>query len=64
MINLVSYNVSYGDRFINNRTDEIKVHYAVDFENEKKIRVYLGDYIFNTESQFQNLNLKKGTVKV
>lgn len=60
MINLVSYNVSYGDRFNNNRTDEIKVHYNVNFENEKKVRVYLGDYIFNVERQNQTLNLKKG----
>jgi len=61
MINLISYNVSYGDRFINNRTDEIKVHYNVNFENEKKIRIYLVDYIFNVEKQHQTLNLKKGS---
>jgi hypothetical protein len=60
MINLISYNVSYGDRFINNRTDEIKVYYNVDFENEKQVTVYLSDYVFNTEKQHQELNLKKG----
>lgn len=60
MINLVSYNVIYGDRFNNNRTDEIRVNYNVDFENEKQVTVYLGDYIFNTEKQHQTLNLKKG----
>lgn len=60
MINLVSYNVSHGDRVKNNRTDIIKVHYDVNFENEKKVKVYLGDYIFNTEKQYQILNLKKG----
>ena len=60
MINLVSYNVTYGDRFINDRTDYIKVQYTVNFENEKKVRVYLGDYIFNTESQYQDLTLKNG----
>jgi len=60
MINLVSYNISYGNRFNNNRSDEIIVHYNVEFENEKKVRVYLSDYIFNTEKQYQKLNLKKG----
>jgi len=27
---------------------------------KKKVRVYLGDYIFNTEKQYQDLTLKKG----
>jgi len=60
MINLVSYNITYGNRFNNDRTDYIKVHYTVNFENEKKVRVYLGDYIFNTESQYQDLTFKNG----
>jgi hypothetical protein len=59
MINLISYNVSYGDRFNNNRVDIIKVHYTSNFKNEKKVRVCLTDYIFNTESQYQDLTLKK-----
>ena len=60
-INLLSYNITYGNRFNNDRVDSIKIHYSSNFETKKRIKVYLGDYIFNTESQHQTIEVHKGT---
>ena len=60
MIDLISYNVTYGDRFNNDRTDNIKIHYKSYLEKGTKVRIYLEDDIFNTESQYQDLNLGTG----
>lgn len=60
MINLISYNITYGDRFNNDRTDSLKVHYECNFDEPTQVKVYLGDSIFNTESQVQELTLQKG----
>jgi len=60
MIDLISYNVTYGDRFNNDRTDNIKIYYKSHLEKGTKVRIYLEDDIFNTESQYQDLNLGTG----
>ena len=60
MINLISYNITYGDRFNNDRTDSLKVHYECDFDKPTKVKIYLGDSIFNTERQTQAITPHKG----
>ncbi len=61
MINILSYNITYGDRSSGDRTDSLKVHYECNFENPTKVIIYLGDSIFNTESQYQEIIPSKGT---
>lgn len=60
-INITSYNITYGDRYSNDRVDTIKIYYNSNFENKKKVKIWLGDYIFNTESQHQTLELHQGS---
>ncbi len=62
MINLLSYNIVYGNRFIGERSDEIEIHYNVDFQEETEVKIELSDYIFNTEKQHQVLRLKNGNI--
>ena len=59
-VNLISYNITYGDRFSNNRVDSIIIHYESNFDTKKQVKIYLSDYTFNTESQFQLIDLHKG----
>jgi len=59
-IKLLSYNITYGDRYNNNRSDSIKVHYRGFFDNETNVKVNLSDYIFSTERQHQNIKIKQG----
>jgi hypothetical protein len=59
-INLISYNVTYGDRYNNNRSDSIRIYYSVNFETKKRVKIYLSDYIFNVESQHQTIEIKQG----
>lgn len=50
-IELVSYNVIYGDRFKNNRVDSLRIDYMCNFTKPTKIKMVLRDYIFNCEEQ-------------
>lgn len=56
-IELISFNVKHGDRFNNDRVDDIKIHYRTNFDKPTPIKVFIGDYIFQTETQFQKLEL-------
>ena len=58
-IKLLSYNITYGDRYNNNRSDSIKVHYRGFFDNETNVKVNLSDYIFSIEGQHQNIKIKQ-----
>jgi hypothetical protein len=58
MINLISYNVTYGDRYNNNRSDSIKINYRVSLNEETNVKVNISDYIFGVEGQHQTLKLK------
>ena len=61
MVNLISYNIIYGDRFINDRTDLLKIHYKCNFDIPTKVKIYLSDFTFNTESQYQLIIPHKNT---
>ena len=50
-IELLSYNVTYGDRFRNNRIDNLRIDYTCNFTKPTKIKITLEDSIFNVEKQ-------------
>ena len=60
MINLISYNITQGDRFTGDRTDSLIVRYECNFDKPTKVKIYLGDHIFNTERQTQEITPHKG----